>query len=388
MAQRKNFFLANAFAVIALLYVSEPAGAEEWPVGARSLGMGATYVALSNTADAVFLNVGGLGQLSGTELSLFYQKPFGLSEINFGTVALSFPIWNRRIGLGAMSFGNNLYREQTLSLTYSHHYQRRLFYGVGLRYQTVHIEGSGSGGAVGFDVGIVVPLSAEINFGFVAKNVNRPTIGQSGEHAPQIFSSGVSVTPIENLILNFEIFKDVRFAAESRFGCEFKPLANLAIRAGAANHPSRFSAGFGVAIKRVAFDYAFFTHNALGLTHQTSLAIHFGKQSRTAPAEPKPVVEISPELLSRDSTESEPPAANPESPPSPQSGSILKINLNTAGIDELKTLPGIGESLARAILEFREQNGPYQKMDDLLKVAGIGKSKLERIKPFVTLESD
>ncbi len=374
MTQRKIFFF---FAVVALLYVPEPVGAEEWPVGARSLGMGATYVALANTADAVFLNVGGLGQLVGTELAIFYQKPFGLSEINFGTLALSFPIWNRRVGLGALTFGNGLYREQALSLTFSHHYQRKLFYGVGLRYQTVHIEGYGSGGAVGLDLGILVPLSSEINLGFVAKNVNRPTIGQTDEHAPQIFSSGVSVHPLNNLILNFEIFKDVRFAAEARFGCEFKPLANLAIRAGAANHPSRFSAGFGVAIQRVAIDYAFFTHNDLGLTHQTSLAIHFGKQP---PPEPKPVVEVSPEILPIDSTKIEP-APDPESPPG-------KININSARIDDLKKLPGIGESLARAILEFREQNGPFQKIDDLLNVPGIGKNKLEKIKPFVTLESN
>ncbi|MFQ5771106.1 MAG: hypothetical protein ACE5HX_11260, partial [bacterium] len=98
------------------------AGLEDLPTGARSLAMGCTYVALANTADAVFLNPGGLSQLFGTEISLFYQKPFGLKELNFGTVSASFPIWRHRFSLGLLTLGNGVYNEQMLILAYSHHY--------------------------------------------------------------------------------------------------------------------------------------------------------------------------------------------------------------------------------------------------------------------------
>ena len=60
-----------------------------------------------------------------------------------------------------------------------------------------------------------------------------------------------------------------------------------------------------------------------------------------------------------------------------------KINLNTAGIDELKKLPGIGSVLAQRIIDYRNEHGPFQSIDDLVNVNGIGKSVLERIADMV-----
>ena len=53
------------------------------------------------------------------------------------------------------------------------------------------------------------------------------------------------------------------------------------------------------------------------------------------------------------------------------------VNINTAGIEQLMTLDGIGESYAERIIEFREKNGPFQNPEDLLKVKGIGEKTLE-----------
>lgn len=58
------------------------------------------------------------------------------------------------------------------------------------------------------------------------------------------------------------------------------------------------------------------------------------------------------------------------------------VNLNTAGMEELVQLPGVGEQTARAILQSREQYGPFASVDDLLRVSGIGEKKLEKIKPY------
>ena len=60
------------------------------------------------------------------------------------------------------------------------------------------------------------------------------------------------------------------------------------------------------------------------------------------------------------------------------------INLNTAGVAELKTLPGIGPKKALAIIEYRKANGPYKKVDDLLGVKGIGPKTLAKLRPLVT----
>ena len=61
------------------------------------------------------------------------------------------------------------------------------------------------------------------------------------------------------------------------------------------------------------------------------------------------------------------------------------INVNSASPTELETLSGIGEVLAATIVEYREQNGPFASVDDLMDVSGIGPATLEEIRDQVTI---
>lgn len=62
-----------------------------------------------------------------------------------------------------------------------------------------------------------------------------------------------------------------------------------------------------------------------------------------------------------------------------------KISINTATLEELMTLSGIGESKAKDIINYRETNGPFTSIEDLLKIKGIGESILAKIKENITL---
>jgi competence protein ComEA len=61
------------------------------------------------------------------------------------------------------------------------------------------------------------------------------------------------------------------------------------------------------------------------------------------------------------------------------------VDLNAAGAGDLEAVPGIGKSLAARIVAFREKNGAFKSVDDLLKVQGIGEKSLERLRPFLTV---
>lgn len=60
------------------------------------------------------------------------------------------------------------------------------------------------------------------------------------------------------------------------------------------------------------------------------------------------------------------------------------LNINTATHAELMTLPGIGEVLAQRIIDYREENGDFRAVEELLNVSGIGEKKLEGIIDLVT----
>ena len=63
----------------------------------------------------------------------------------------------------------------------------------------------------------------------------------------------------------------------------------------------------------------------------------------------------------------------------------VKISINTASIELLMTLPGIGESKAKNIIEYREEKGPFIKITDIMNVTGIGESIFEKIKDYITI---
>jgi competence protein ComEA len=78
-------------------------------------------------------------------------------------------------------------------------------------------------------------------------------------------------------------------------------------------------------------------------------------------------------------------------PPAPGSGGattpgVTKVNINTATLAELDTLPKIGPATAQHILDYRAKNGPFKQIEDLKNVSGIGDATFEAIKDWITVE--
>jgi comEA protein len=78
-------------------------------------------------------------------------------------------------------------------------------------------------------------------------------------------------------------------------------------------------------------------------------------------------------------------AARPAPPPASRSDRAVTfpLDLNTARLEELMVLPGIGETLAQRVVEYRRRHGRFRSVDDLRKVRGIGEKRMEQLRPLV-----
>ena len=87
------------------------------------------------------------------------------------------------------------------------------------------------------------------------------------------------------------------------------------------------------------------------------------------------VVASAPGVSAQEKTEKPKPAASASTP----------INLNTATAAQLETLPGIGARTAQLIVEHRQKNGNFKKVEELMNIKGIGEKSFLKIKPMVTV---
>jgi len=67
-------------------------------------------------------------------------------------------------------------------------------------------------------------------------------------------------------------------------------------------------------------------------------------------------------------------------------GAPRPVAINTAGLEELESLPGIGENLAMRILYYRHEHGGFRSLEELRQVPGIGDATFEKLRPYITLQ--
>lgn len=102
-----------------------------------------------------------------------------------------------------------------------------------------------------------------------------------------------------------------------------------------------------------------------------------------------PIPALEDSVAARDSVVSENDATlkdRPKKEPKIRKKMALPVHINTATLDELCALNGVGPKLAEKILGVRESKGPFKTPDDLKKVPGIGKKKLEKLLPGVIFD--
>jgi len=90
--------------------------------------------------------------------------------------------------------------------------------------------------------------------------------------------------------------------------------------------------------------------------------------------------------LTRERAATVPSSARPA--PSPRRAAPFPLDINRVGVEDLAALPGLGDILAQRVVEYRKRHGGFRSVDELQKVRGIGKKRMEQLRPLViTAES-
>ncbi len=246
--------------------------------GARTAALGGAATALPEDAWG-FANPASWSTLSGRAVSFFATQAFGVEEMRLGAALLAQPTRVGAFAVGGRTFGFEDFRETHFTLGaargFSFGTAQTIHAGLTLRYMQTTLGGDyGSAGAVGVSLGTLAALTENLWLGFHATNLNAPTLAD-GEELPRTLALGLSYTPTETLRVLVDGFKDIDYPVSVRAGLELLPVEALALRAGIATEPTRFSAGAGIRLGLLRADLAAEQHQDLGWTPAAALGLQW-----------------------------------------------------------------------------------------------------------------
>lgn len=271
--------ISSKFIIVLLLVLFRNSFAqfELIDIGAKPISLGGAFTSLANNSNAVYYNPAGISQLQFREISIFYSPaPFGLKELANGSVNYVEPTKFGVFGLSAKTYGFDLYKEITVTATYSNNYKKKIFYGANVNFYNLKIQNYGSASTFGIDIGGLAYLTDFLRWGFAAFNLNRPKIGTQDDKLPQVYRTGISIQPRNDINFVLDVEKDTRYTTSVKAGIEYSIYDMIDLRAGIGTEPTRFSGGVGLHYSIFEIDYGFYNHQDLGLTHQGTITINFG----------------------------------------------------------------------------------------------------------------
>ncbi|MBI4396408.1 MAG: helix-hairpin-helix domain-containing protein [Elusimicrobia bacterium] len=349
----RRFSAAGGCALFLVVAVGGQAAFEEKPFSARAAGLGEAMTALQEGTD-FFYNPAQLRTLRQGELVSGYTRLFSLPDLAQSSLACAFPTRSRGSwGMSARQFGNSMYREQEFSIAHSVFLSSPVALGYSFRLYRLSLSRYGSVSALGMDVGVLGRFHPKVSAGVSFQNVNQPNFSNTTEGPPQQMRFGLAFRPVPMSQTSFDLVRPVAGRVSLRAGQEMRGSSFLSVRFGAQTEPNRFSVGVGLNARGILLDYAYLTHPFLEGQHHVDLVFRWGKEPSPRPAE-------------GDKT----------------------VDLNKAAFDELMRLPGVGRATAEKILRFREENGPFQKTEDLLRVPGMSRRAFLKIHPFMEIATD
>ncbi|MEW6041376.1 MAG: hypothetical protein AB1633_07645 [Elusimicrobiota bacterium] len=262
---------------------------------ARPAGMGGAFTAVVDDENALYWNPSGLSLINNPGISTMYESLFGISDLNHVLFSGILPVKGGTAGVSYIQFGSSFYKEQTLGLSYGFNLGEMFSAGATLNSYSLSITGDeyGSSSAVGVDIGLLARISDNLRAGVYFKNFNNPSVGVENRIAlPQTINVGLAYNVFPGFLFSVDMGRDTGFDTDLRAGFEYKLSNVLTLRTGALTVPARFSAGFGLRMGVVAFDYAMLTHPYLDTSHQVNFLFRFLRVERKQETEEQQAPEV------------------------------------------------------------------------------------------------
>lgn len=220
-----------------------------------------------------FHNVAGLAQYTeGVVATVGYQNRYGLSELSSLGFGVTIPVAIGTMSLLANRFGTEeYYNEQRLGVGFANKIGF-VNLGASVSYVQYSIETVGTRHMASIDFGGLVEITQKLHFGSYIRNINQAKIQDfTDERLPTLLVMGLSWRPLDNLMLNSEIERDLDFGEVVKLGVEYRATETLDIRTGIRTAPFQGTFGLGFSFGKFKADYAYISETILGDIHEFSL---------------------------------------------------------------------------------------------------------------------
>jgi hypothetical protein len=254
------------------------AQSDNFPLGARAAALGNAY-SMESDLWAVQHNQAGLGFYPHLAVGFHHENKYVIPENNLHAVAFTFPVNAGTFGLSYSYFGYSGYNESKVGLGFGKQFGNGFAAGVQINYHHNYILGEfGNRNAFTIEGGVQYKAGENVILGAHLFNPTRSRISYDQDTIPTVFRTGISVRPLDNLVVLFQLDKRLDRKIRLQSGLEYKILSSLFLRGGIMTQPFTSTFGIGYEMGRISADVAFSRHQILGFTPHFSLQAKLGKR--------------------------------------------------------------------------------------------------------------
>lgn len=275
----KKITLLLLFYDFHLLFAQAPQPA----TGGRAAGMANTSLNFTDPW-AFFNNIGGISGVKQWSVMTAYHQPMNFAPFQTFVAGILTPLPYGVAGMGISRFGDELFSHQKISLGYAFE-TNQVHLGLKINYQQIQIQDLRGVRAFSFEFGGIARFIPKLSFGaFVSNFTNNAFRTESGpdETIPVVLRSGFSYQPIEALLINAEVEKEIDQDIRVKTGLEYRLIKNVFLRTGLQIKPLVNSFGVGFHTKSILLDYALESNSlGTGLAQHLSLTYKFKKKEQS-----------------------------------------------------------------------------------------------------------